>query len=164
MIKLSEIKELDIKITWKMIFIGLCEKQISTKDVINYAVEQISNNEEKIEVLELAGESENDHEYILSLVRKLQEDSLNYDIEKRKIRIAIVKNTISKKNNNFIDGLLELTDLWCRLGYPDDSPHIIQGLDNFLSPTEYYTKENYDILYKKNYEWFVEELSFLQKQ
>ena len=70
----------------------------------------------------------------------------------------------SKKNNDFIDGLLELTDLWCKLDYPKDSPHVIQGLDNFLSPTEYYTKENYDILYKKNYEWFVKELSFLQKQ
>ena len=164
MIKLSEIKELDIKITWKMIFIGLCEKQISTKDVINYAVEQLSRSEEKIEVFELAGENENDYDHILSLVQKLQENNLNYDIEKRKIRIAIVKNTISKKNNDFIDGLLELTDLWCKLDYPKDSPHVIQGLDNFLSPTEYYTKENYDILYKKNYEWFVKELSFLQKQ
>ncbi len=59
---------------------------------------------------------------------------------------------------------MELTELWVQFGYPEDSPHIIQGRGNNISPTEYYTQSNYDKLYIKNKEWLEKELSFLKNK
>ena len=58
-------------------------------------------------------------------------------------------------------GIAELTDLWIGLDYPADSPHIIQGRGNNISPRDYYTKKNYDKLYAKNTAWLETELSNL---
>lgn len=54
-----------------------------------------------------------------------------------------------------------LTELWLELGDTADSPHIIQGKDNPISPVEYYTDANYDYLYKKNKCWLKNEIHFL---
>lgn len=121
---------------------------------------QINVGDKRMEILELAGAYLDDYEFILSLVQDLVEENKNSDIEKRKIRLVIVNNTLNKKNKDFIAGLMELTDLWSELGYPEDSPHIIQGLNNSISPSEYYTQQNYDILYNKNHDWFMKELMF----
>lgn len=127
---------------------------------MEYAMTQINVGDKRMEILELAGAYLDDYEFILSLVQDLVEENKNSDIEKRKIRLVIVNNTLNKKNKDFIAGLMELTDLWSELGYPEDSPHIIQGLNNSISPSEYYTQQNYDILYNKNHDWFMKELMF----
>lgn len=104
---------------------GLCNRQISTSDIIEYAIN---------------------------------------DIENRKIRIAVVNKVVKNKNDNFIHGLKELTELWTGLEYPADAPHTIQGRDNDILPTEYYTQENYNILFEKNKEWLTRELEYLTHQ
>ena len=57
-----------------------------------------------------------------------------------------------------------MTELWDSLGFPEDSPHIVQGVNNTLSPNEYYSQENYDELYRLNYEWFMKEWQYLQNK
>lgn len=54
-----------------------------------------------------------------------------------------------------------LTELWLELGYTSDSPHIIQGKNNSISPVEYYTDANYNYLYEKNKCWLKDEINFL---
>ena len=83
------------------------------------------------------------------------------DIEDRKIRAARVNKFLKDKNTNCIDGLMGLTELWLELGYTADSPHIIQGKDNSISPMEYYTDSNYNYLYEKNKHWLKDEVYFL---
>ena len=82
------------------------------------------------------------------MVQDLQEDFIDEAIERRKIRLAIVYDVIKEKNHNFVDGLIQLTELWDKLDYPKDS----------------YTQENYDKLYKANCEWFRKELLYLQNK
>ena len=75
-----------------------------------------------------------------------------------------IYDVIKEKNHNFVDGLIQLTELWDKLDYPKDSPHTVQGRNNKISPNEYYTQENYDKLYKANCEWFRKELLYLQNK
>ena len=78
-----------------------------------------------------------------------------------KLRATRVNNFLKDKNTNCIDGLMGLTELWLELGYTADSPHIIQGKDNNISPVEYYTEANYNYLYEKNKQWLRDEVDFL---
>lgn len=41
MIKIADIKELKLNITWKLLYRGLLEKQISINEIIEYAKEQL---------------------------------------------------------------------------------------------------------------------------
>ena len=143
------LKDLNINISWNMIFIGLCTGDVEAYEVIDYAMEQIELGDCRSEIFEL---------------QDLQEDFIDEAIERRKIRLAIVYDVIKEKNHNFVDGLIQLTELWDKLDYPKDSPHTVQGRNNKISPNEYYTQENYDKLYKANCEWFRKELLYLQNK
>lgn len=58
---------------------------------------------------------------------------------------------------------MDLTDLWISLDYPEDSPHTILGKNNSISPSDYFTIDNYESLYRKNIEWLIGETDFLRK-
>lgn len=164
MIKLEDIKELGLTITWRLLYKGICEEQLETEDVIKYAIEKLEEGDDSDEVCELVGTYVDEQDEILKLLCELSErESTQDDFENRKIRAVIVSNALKTKNDNCINGLMDLTDLWISLGYPSDSPHIIQGKCNNITPTEYYTMENYNFLYMKNMEWLRKELEWLKK-
>ena len=73
----------------------------------------------------------------------------------------MVAKRIEKKNPSYIDGLMELSDLWIELEFPNDSPHIFQGRENNITPQEYYTKQNYDKLFSKHKEWLKNEINYV---
>lgn len=139
MISLECIKKLNLQITWRLLYIGVLEQQISTEDVIDYAIDRLSNDS-SIEVCELAGLNANESETMRDVLWHLvEQEKSNHEFEFRKLRAAIVSNTLKVKKENYLDGLMELTDMWIGLGYPSDSPHIIQGHGNNMSPKDYYT-------------------------
>lgn len=162
MIKIADIKELKLNITWKLLYRGLLEKQISINEIVEYAKEQLEKGEDRIEICELAGSGDYDLEDVMDTLYELANEEENPDdIEDRKIRAARVNKLLKDKNTNCIDGLMGLTELWLELGYTADSPHIIQGKDNSISPMEYYTDANYNYLYEKNKHWLKDEVYFL---
>ena len=162
MIKIADIKGLKLNITWKLLYRGLLEKQISINEIVEYAKEQLEKGEDRIEICELAGSGDYDLEDVMDTLYELANEEENPDdIEDRKIRAARVNKFLKDKNTNCIDGLMGLTELWLELGYTADSPHIIQGKDNSISPMEYYTDANYNYLYEKNKHWLKDEVYFL---
>lgn len=161
---IKTLNELSICISWKMIYIGMRNDEISTYEIIDYAMTLIEQGAAQAEIYELAGAYADDYEYILNLVRDLQENNLDEKYEGRKIRLAIVYNVLKKKNTKFVEGLIELTELWDKLGFPSDMPHIVQGRNNSISPSEYYSQENYDRLYDINCDWLRTELLYLQEK
>ena len=162
MIKIADIKELKLNITWRMLYRGLLEKQIPISEIVEYAMEQLEKGDDRIEICELAGSGDNDLEDIMNILYDLaDEEKSQDDLEYRKLRATRVNNFLKDKNTNCIDGLMGLTELWLELGYTDDSPHIIQGKDNNISPVEYYTEANYNYLYEKNKQWLRDEVDFL---
>ncbi len=162
MIKIADIKELKLNITWRMLYRGLLEKQIPINEIVEYAMEQLEKGDDRIEICELAGSSDNDLEDIMNILYELaDEEKSQDDLEDRKLRATRVNNFLKDKYSNCIDGLMGLTELWLELGYTTDSPHIIQGKDNSISPMEYYTDENYNYLYEKNKSWLEDEVHYL---
>lgn len=162
MIKIEDIKELNFTITWRLLYRGILKKQLGIEDVVEYAIEQLEKGNDRIEICELAGGGDSDLDDLLNILYELvNEENSQDEFEDRKLRAVIVNNYLKDKNNNCIDGLMGLTDLWMELGYPSDSPHIIQGKDNNISPIEYYTDDNYNYLYEKNRKWLKKEIAFL---
>ena len=95
---------------------------------------------------------ETETEEINKILKKLSlKEKTTFNLEFRKWRIIYVINTIKNiDKNDYISGLIELGDLWEKLGYPQDTPHIIQGRFNTFTPEEYYTEENYKFLLIKH--------------
>lgn len=162
MIKIADIKELKLNITWRMLYRGILEKQILISEIVEYAIEQLEKGDDRIEICELACSNDNELDDVINILYELTvEESSQDDFECRKLRAVRVNNFLKDKNTNCIDGLMGLTELWLELGYTDDSPHIIQGKDNNISPVEYYTDANYNYLYEKNKRWLRNEVDFL---
>lgn len=161
MIKIENIKELNFIITWRLLCKGILEKQLAVEDIVEYATEQLEKGNDQIEICELAG-SNGDINDILDIMYDLaNKENSQEELENRKLRAIILSKYLKQKNNNCIDGLMELTDLWIELGCPSDSPHIIQGKDNQIDPIEYYTDDNYNYLFNKNKEWLKNETDFI---
>ena len=162
MIKIADIKELKLNVTWRMLYRGILEKQIPISEIVEYAMEQLGKGEDRIEICELAGSNNDDLDDVINILYELAtEEKCQDDFEDRKLRAVRVNNFLKDKNKNCIDGLMGLTELWLELGYTDDAPHVIQGINNNISPVEYYTDDNYNYLYKKNKQWLRDEVDFL---
>lgn len=163
MIKIKDLKELNFTITWRLLYRALVKKQLQVEDVVEYAMEQLEAGNDRIEVCEIAGFCDSDSDYLLNILYDLaREENCDDEFEDRKLRAVIISDSLRLKKDNCIDGLMELTELWLALGCPKDSPHIIQGKDNNISPNEYYTDDNYNYLYAKNKDWLKSEILFLQ--
>ena len=162
MIEIRDIRKLNFTITWRLLYRGILKKQLKVEDVVEYAMEQLEKGDNRIQICELAGFCDGDLNDVLNILYELfNEENSQDEFEDRKLRAAIIRNILKVKNNNCIDGLMELTELWIGLGCPNDSPHIIQGKDNNITPIEYYTDDNYNYLYERNMKWLKKEIAFL---
>ena len=168
MIKISELEKIGLKITWKLLYLGYSGysdfgKQISAGDIIAFAIDQLVPDNCNNDICELASSYESEDEDILRILHQLSmNEKSNNKFELRKSMSSIMSNALKTKDPNYIDGLMELTDLWIELGYPLDSPHVIQGRENNMSTHDYYTEENYEKLYHKNIHWLKTELAYLR--
>lgn len=169
MIKLSNFKVNTLKLNWETILIGLegpgkFPPQITSKEVIDYAVDLISQEDNQPEdVWMLAGLSEKDTSEIKRLVKKLANNEKSVkEFELDKWKVTLLEKALNEISDKPIYGLIELTEFWEKFDFPVDSPHVIQGLSNNMSPEEYFTKENYDIIIKKHKNWIENKLTQLR--
>lgn len=167
MIKIEEFSKYNFNITWKVIYLGfkgscIYANQFLASDIIEYAINQL--NTECVDGLlyELAGEYKKDTEEIHKLLKELSEkEKVDDGIEARKLRFILVAHEIAHKNDNFLNGLMDLSDLWIKLGYPEDSPHIFQGEKNNITPEQYYTQNNYDRIFNRHIIWMGNEIELI---
>ncbi|MBP3800973.1 MAG: DUF2247 family protein [Clostridia bacterium] len=174
MIELRNFKDKELNISWKLIDIGFhgskeFYEELSSKDIINYAISTSENDFKDLAykrlVEKIACEYEDNYEkldYIIKELVKL-ENNIDYKLEFRKWVYMYVYINL-KKNSDYIQGLIELTELWAKLNFPDFSPHIVQGVNNDIIPQEYYTAENYNNLLRKHFEWLEAELENIKKE
>ena len=97
---------------------------------------------------------------VLNLLRKVV-NTLNIDISKSSHKWLLVCLDL-KLNGLSLDpmyGLLELSNFWIDWGQPKNSPHMIQGVNNDVDASDYYTEENYKKMIDINYDWLKLELS-----
>lgn len=167
MIKLKDFEEIGLKITWKLLFLGyrghpIFSNKLEINEIFNYALDVYSVNSDNDLILNLITETDNENKISLILKELSEKENTSYEIEVRKLRLIYVKNRIKIKNDNYIDGLCELSDMWIELNYPEDSPFVFQGRNNDITPKDYYTYENYNKIFMDHQIWFDKELKFIK--
>jgi len=101
-------KELGLTITWKFLYLAICMNQVLPEEVIEYAIEKLDESD-SILLYQLAGLRANEEEEICALLLELVElEKASDDTETRKIRALHVAKILEKKNENYIDGLMDL--------------------------------------------------------
>ena len=170
MIDLDEFRNLGLNITWTLIDIGLkgdktFYNELTPKDILHYAASVLEQDVYPQAVGELAGTPENDIDEIDRYVKILaSQEGIDRDKEFQKWVVCYVNHHIQKKHDNPIDGLMELGDIWLKLGMPNHCPHIFQGVNNNISPKEYYTLQNYENMLQRHTDWIKNELFNLQSE
>lgn len=58
---------------------------------------------------------------------------------------------------DFVKGLLKISEFWLDMFQPMDSPYEFQGFGNNLNPQEFYTQNNYNKIIQKHKDWLEKE-------
>lgn len=167
MIKIEDFEELKLKITWKLLDIGFMgsetfRNELSSQEVIDYAIFEMSNDNNDEDVIGLACEySKNTYDVNDYLKKLVSKENTTYEIEFRKWRVVYVKKQLIEPADDYLNGLLELGDIWVKFDFPEDSPHIFQGINNNIAPGQYYTEENYKKLFEKHLMWISDEINHI---
>ena len=161
---LSSFRNNSFQINWTVIVIGLegpgkFEKMISVKDVADYAISRIEQNDSPTEELYMiAGLDEDDFELAYINAKKMAaEEDNEIEVEIKKWIIILLKDVLNTINPDPLYGLIQLTEFWEKFDYPNFSPHTIQGVDNNITAKEYYTQENLNKILDLHEKWIKKE-------
>ncbi|MCP1528021.1 MULTISPECIES: DUF2247 family protein [Bacillus] len=168
------LKTYNIHYDWKTIYVGIRLDLISYKEISKYAVEYLSNHIEceNSLILELAwGAGDPDEDYrklqmvLVELYNDLiEEESSQWDIEKRKWRYGITSH-LKEINKNSTEKLLdELSEVYADFGYPEDMEpfiHYMPPSDGY-NPLLYSKEENINRLASLFEEFLQKEKAFVQ--
>jgi len=165
---IRKIKELGLTINWATVLIGWRGpakfiSQLSAEHINSYALSVIEESRETIyEVSELSvsSDSETINRYLEILSFKENKD---VGIELRKWRLVLLIRELEVIPQNPLYALISLTEFWEKFDYPPDRPHEIQGYENSISPQDYYTQNNYELVFKRHQLWIAEELQELKR-
>ncbi len=90
-------------------------------------------------------------------------DGGNPAFELRKWRLVLLEDLLESLPDDALNGLVALSEFWQSFGFPSDSPHVVQGRGNNLTPFEYYQDENLLQLVASHRMWMQEEKDRLKK-
>jgi len=109
-------------------------------------------------IIKLLSLNETDRETISVLLNSLiPQSNATTSIEERKWRVIRLDEMLNSIPVNPIDGLIALTDFWASYDYPSDSPHIVQGKDNEISPVDYYKESFFQKMLLAHRKWICKE-------
>lgn len=160
---IEKLQDLGFKINWTLLKIGyedhdFLPKLISADVIIRYAEDLIETMESKYELIVQLISSNDEWEFNEILDKLARGENVEEWIQYRKLRVFYIINTLDTLPDDYLNGLLELTEIWVSLGLPDDSPHVIQGRGNTYTPLEYYTQDVFISLLEKNKQWIKQEI------
>lgn len=171
MVKLKDFKDNYITITWTAIMLGysgFCSfpKQLDNADIISYAIECMEkNSDEKREgIVLIASSSSKDSEEIREWIQKMSAaENKDKCFEARKWRALALRQLLTNHYDDPVSGIVSLTDFWAMFDDPVDSPHMIWGVHNDISPEDYYTESMYMHLLLEHQAWLVKEMEAVKR-
>lgn len=166
--KIEDFTNMNIKITWTLILICFNSNRllrnseyertfISTNEVINYAVGFLECTEND-DIVSLAILRSGEEEDILNILKKLSEsENGDYSLEFRKFRAMYIYENLPSRNDDFMHGILKISELWDKFGFPEDSPNIYFEFKN-------YSLENFNKLLDIHNSWLKSEFEFIRNE
>ncbi|EIA19505.1 DUF2247 family protein [Listeria fleischmannii] len=152
---IDEFKKNDIPFSWRELKIGrwgysdkefYLQSILDDEFVMKYTLDYLSKNEkeENSYVWELGSlfspYDENEIYRLLNLIAISNEKDLTSYYRWRWI---LVNNLLQKiLDKDYVNALLEVSEFWLDLKSPIDMPYQYQGVENKLTPQEFYTKEH----------------------
>lgn len=139
---------------------------LSTDELRAYAEERLassSNEPERAVILRLLSElDDGGRQAITSILSELTRvDGGNQDTELRKWRLILLEDVLDNMPTDAVYGLTALTEFWQSFGFPSESPHLVQGRGNTVTPSEYYQQVTLDRLRARHRAWIEEERAAL---
>ena len=164
---INEIINDNIKITWTLLLICFnsnnllknCEyeqKFISASDVINYAVSFLETTD-NMDVASLAVLQEDEERDLLRLLTQLSaRENCKYSFEFRKFRAMYIREKLPSADEEFIHGILQISELWDKFGFPEDSPNIYFNFED-------YSLLNFKKLLELHIAWIKREFEIIKR-
>lgn len=164
---LNFVQNLGLKITWKLITVGLyCygnSPPITRQEVLDFLdLCLLRENTQANEIISVICE-ENDTEAMDAKLEELSEhDRSELSLQKRKWRVYLLIRLLEKLGTDPLQGLLALMEFWlpmrdtgCPITFPcnNGSPSV----------EEYFTKSNYETMVKRNRAWLHKEIGEIQQ-
>jgi len=153
---------------WGMILLGakgIPAGRLSASDVSDFACQKMAVSDIKesllIAISEVAFCTEITDEIIIYLEFICNEENVDLQVSQRKWRCVALSFLLKNLPEDSVYGPIELNSFWNEWGGAVSSPNIIQGVGNNISPSEYYTDENYITLVNNHQKWLNEELKQL---
>lgn len=166
--KIEDFTNMNIRITWTLILICFNSNRllrnseyertfISANEVINYAVGFLEYTEND-DIVSFAILRNSEEEDILNILKKLSEsENGDYCLEFRKFRALYIYENLPSKNDDFMHGILKLSELWDKFGFPEDSPNIYFEFKN-------YSQEKFNKLLDIHNSWLKSEFEFIRNE
>lgn len=153
---------------WGMILLGAQGTpagKLPAPEISDFACQKIAMSDIKESLLpaisEVAFCTSVTDEIISYLEFICNEENVDLQISGRKWRYVALSLLLENLPNDYVYGSIELNDFWNEWGEAINSPNIVQGVGNNISPSEYYTADNYLLLINKHQQWLNEELKQL---
>jgi len=157
-----------LAVSWGTLLLGLegpgkFLPVLTLKDVDSFATGLLKSSMDSDESVAVLVAVESGSEETHAVLRRLAAmENCSVERELRKWRVVLLKEAMSCLPSDPLYGLLALTEFWERFDYPPDSPHVVQGRGNAISPSDYYSEWNYRTLVQKHVEWIGAETAALR--
>ncbi len=163
--RLNFIGNSGLKVTWKLIDIGLHGEDeipalLMRDEITEYLKSSINSiNEQTDNAVALICEGDNPAEFDKLLKRLSREENSNGAIQKRKWRICLLKELLDGIGEDYFQGLLAITEFWSQMGKLENSLDIFPKNKDALQ--NYFTLSTFKSVMDKNISWLKEEISII---
>lgn len=152
-------------VDWGMILLGaegIASDKLSASDISNFACNELAKNDgvqgDLLTAISEVAFCSDITEGMKGYLRFIcNEKNIDLKLSRRKWRYISLCLTMQELPDDCVYGLLKLNEFWLFWGEDAGTPNIIQGVGNHISPTEYYTDEQYKVAIKHHQEWLEKE-------
>lgn len=164
---LDRIENMGLKVTWKLITLGLYGFNgnvglLSRDELFDYLMDCLGRNDGQTDNIIRLICDKTDYSKIDCMLNSFaSKDKSIESVQYRKWRAYVLKNLLNDaENHDFLQGLLALMEFWTFDGCLEDCPH--EFPDNVgMSVQEYFTEAKYQALLKKNSIWLENEVLYI---
>lgn len=167
MSKLSVIRNMNLKITWKLIYIGLygydvIQPILTDYDVFEYLDDLLTDvNNLTDDIISLVCLKDNKSEFRKFLQNLANHDESEMSIQVRKWKVLLLQELLNNISKEPLKGLLELMEFWFSIGVTNDCPFVFPDSKDSKAIQEYFSQSSYDIIVADNREWLEHEVQNL---